>query len=114
MMKVIGYCPMGCGQHLVLNKAGRIECTHDHCPDPDAAHKVLDDNEPHHIVTLSRTGFTIRHPIAERLGDALLHCALHTWLMNFVPADPGVYRVFGWRPDGSWLADAVEVDDAVL
>lgn len=98
MIKVQGYCPMGCGQTLFLADSGNITCNYrsdtDGCPQPDAASMLLEDRETEHIVELREDGFTIRHPLRERLNDDLLSCDLHTYISYLPPAGrrPGRYR----------------------
>lgn len=95
--KVAGYCPMGCGQTLVLvGWGGHVACSLDACPRPDAAADILNDAEVNHIVALGATTFTVRHPLRERLDDELMHCSLHEWIagLSGPPRKPGTYRVY--------------------
>jgi hypothetical protein len=105
--KVTGYCPMGCGQTLSLGAGGHVTCGRIGCPRPDAVSDLLDDNEAQHIVSFGADGFTVRHPLRERLDDALMRCALHEHIaaMDGPPVAPGRYRALG---DGSgWTWEAV-------
>jgi hypothetical protein len=43
MMRIYGYCPMGCGKTLRLDADGHIHCVHITCPDPRAIDKLLND-----------------------------------------------------------------------
>jgi hypothetical protein len=60
--------------------------------------------------------FTVRHPLRERLDDALMECALHdmTAGLDGPPRRPGRYRVtvagggWSWEP----LVDVEEAADA--
>lgn len=54
-VSVGGYCPMGCGQTLV----------------------VLADPEVEHVVRLDETEFSLQHPLRERLQGRLLDCGMH-------------------------------------
>jgi Family of unknown function (DUF6085) len=91
---VEGYCPMGCGPTLTLGAGGCITCTHLDCPRPDAVTGLLADREAEHIVLFSETEFTVRHPLRERLDDALMECELHKDIaaMAGPPVRPGTYR----------------------
>ena len=85
---------MGCGQALALTVAGRVICEDDGCPNPDAAAMVLDDGETAHIAVFAGDGYTIRHPLKERIGDALMRCGLHEFLRDSgTRVASGRYRV---------------------
>lgn len=85
---------MGCRDGLILAEGGRIWCGNLLCPVPDAAAQILDDAEAEHVVTFTADGFTIRHPLRERLDDALMRCELHAFLagLGTPPFGPGRYR----------------------
>lgn len=108
---VAGVCP-ACGeQHLGIQvwprdlDASRIHCWNLYCPDPTAAWKILNDTEQEHVVHfLGRRGWTIRHPLKERLADGLEACSATGWMQSHIPAEadtPGTYRMIedetGWR-----------------
>lgn len=101
---VQGWCPMGCDAGLVLGRGARVTCASLDCPRPDAAAEILADRETGHIVTFTRDGFTIRHPLRERLDDALMDCALHEHCASLPgpPVRPGKYRAARTGPDGYW------------
>lgn len=105
MLDVRGFCPMGCGQTLHLGEGGYLYCRKLKCPDPSAASEVLDDRETEHVVTFTLTGFTIRHPLKERLGDKLLTCDLQELLSAQTPPQVmGRYRSI--RPEGgAWYLE---------
>lgn len=86
---------MGCGQTLFLGAAGYITCGYVECPDPESVSTILDDREAEHAVTLRDTDFTVKHPLRERIGDALLQCDLHARITEEPkpPHPPGRYRV---------------------
>ena len=92
--RVQGCCPMGCGETLVLAAEGYVTCTRLRCPRPDAATDILADQESEHIVVFGETEFTVRHPLRERLDDALMDCELHKDIaaMAGPPVRPGTYR----------------------
>jgi hypothetical protein len=106
-----GYCPMGCGRTLFAAVGGHITCSYIHCPRPTAVDDLLEDQETDHLVTFDVTGFTVRHPLRERLDDALMSCRLHEFCagLDGPPALPGLYRVAP-RFDGSgrWVFLAVD------
>jgi hypothetical protein len=87
---------MGCGHSLALGEGGILACTRAGCPRPDAAAAILADTESEHVVTFTDDGFTIRHPVRERLPgqDDLEGCSLHLWLSRRVAPlfEPGRYR----------------------
>ncbi|MET9086137.1 DUF6085 family protein [Streptomyces sp. NPDC004237] len=93
-LPVVGYCPLGCGATLRLTK-GVIACSDSECPRPDAVHTILSDDETEHILQFDEHGFTIRHPLRERLDDDLMRCDLHQFCATMLgpPRDgPGRYR----------------------
>lgn len=91
--KVQGYCPMGCGDTLFLGSGGHITCSYIGCAEPDAVSTLLDDPETRHVVEFEETGFTIRHPIRERLRDQLMDCKFHEHVaaLSGPPVKPGRY-----------------------
>jgi hypothetical protein len=102
---VQGRCPMGCGETLILAEGGFATCSSLSCPRPAAASELLADGEAAHIVQLGETDFTIRHPLHERLDDALMQCELHVHVAALPgpPRQPGRYRVRASGPDmWSW------------
>lgn len=103
MTAVDGFCPMGCGPNLFLDEAGRVTCSLVDCPRPDAAAAILDDRETEHLVTFSPTAFTVRHPLRERLDDALMECQLHEHIagLDGPPVKPGLYRALA-EDVGEW------------
>lgn len=98
---VAGWCPMGCGNTLALDPCGSITCTNPGCPRPDAAADILGDGETEHVVQLDPHEFTVRHPLRERLDDALMTCTLHGHVKSMArpPHPPGRYRVYRARAD---------------
>lgn len=94
-MRVEGYCPMGCGPTLHLTFTGIVECDNPACPIPRSVHRILANNETEHIVKIEDRGFTIEHPLRERLDEPLFNCALHLALRELEgpPVDIGVWRV---------------------
>lgn len=104
MILVAGQCPMGCGEQLILGEGRQLCCVHSKCPRPTAAAEILADTETGHVVTVTLDGqFAIRHPLRERLDDALLSCQLHVFMENdekfWLAA--GCYRAAG-EPDWSF------------
>lgn len=72
---------MGCGETLELNNYGTIVCAHVRCRSRFAAHTILSNPETDHIVTFTKDGFSIKHPLRERIEDALLDCKFHEHCM---------------------------------
>lgn len=107
--KVSGYCPMGCGETLFVGSGGYVTCSYIPCPRPDAVATLLADAETEHIVELRKREFTVKHPMRERLDDALMDCQLHAEIaaiaaMSGPPAKPGRYRVTNAPEGRSWQA----------
>lgn len=103
---ITGYCPMGCGRTLFLADGGYPTCTYIRCPRPDAVSDLLEDRETEHIVVFGDDTFTVRHPLRERLDDALMECKLHEHIagLDGPPVRPGRYRArtasggWTWEP----------------
>jgi hypothetical protein len=93
--EVQGYCPWCGSKSLFLGSGGYITCSVGDCTNPSAASDILGDRETEHVVVLGEVNFTIRHPLRERLDDALLSCDLHSTLQDSdgPPKRPGTYRV---------------------
>lgn len=103
---VAGRCP-ACGvQSLVLEDGGLVVCgSPAGCPDSMAATKILADAETAHVVSVGEDGgWTARHPLIERVDDALLSCALGPYLKDEASGvRPGKYRVRRCSdPDKPW------------
>lgn len=76
MIKITGYCPMGCGQTLFLGEGGYVTCSMLSCPNPTSVSDLLDDLQTEHVMTVTREGFTLRHPLRERIGRKLEECEM--------------------------------------
>ncbi len=104
---VAGHCP-ACGhESLVCTAGAQITCRADACTRPAAAAEILADHETEHIVQFGPGEFTVRHPLRERLDDALMDCQLHHDIaaMSGPPVKPGRYRA---RRDGErWTWEAL-------
>lgn len=86
---------MGCGETL-YQVGTRIACDNAECPRPTAAMDVLSDPDLiDHMVDLSELGFSLKHPLRERLDNELNRCGLHEWLQGceVSPQPQGRYRV---------------------
>lgn len=110
LLKIAGYCPMGCGETLEAAADGMFACTRRGCPRPYAASEILANRETEHLVTFSPTAFTVRHPLRERLDDALMDCQLHEFIaaLDGPPVQPGLYRAVESEDDGGWVWSPVE------
>lgn len=89
------YCPMGCGNTLHVMSSGMIRCLLKSCPDPMATEKLLGQPESHlDVVQIDEDGFSILHPLRERLGGGLFDCPVNKALLAMPepPALPGRYR----------------------
>jgi hypothetical protein len=100
-VKIKGYCPMGCGETLWAALDAGVVCLNRHCPDPRVVAKVLADPEVGHVARIDASGWTLMHPLHERLGEQpeMFTCGISKWLRAHaeMPADRGTYRVL---PDG--------------
>jgi hypothetical protein len=103
---VQGYCPMGCGRTLFLADGGYVTCSYLHCPRRDAVVDLLADGESEHIAVFGEATFTIRHPLRERLDDALMDCVLHEYCeaLDGPPVQPGRYRAVLSGERWTWTA----------
>jgi hypothetical protein len=107
--KVVGYCPMGCGQTLFLGAGGHVTCSFVGCPEPSVVDDILDQDakEKDHIAEIRNGIVTIRHPLFERVNDELMDCRLLHWINEraegLPPIADGTYRFvydvddFKWR-----------------
>lgn len=102
MINITGSCPMGCGPTLVAIVGGTIMCSALDCTDRYAVSTILQDNETEHVVTIEAESFAVKHPLRERINDALLTCDLHQMLSNVQGQGPrpGIYRATS-NPDTS-------------
>jgi hypothetical protein len=111
MIAVRGYCPMGCGETLMLGAGGYVTCGHLDCPQPSAVSDILDVRETEHLVDLGPLStFKILHPLRERLGRKLLDCDLHAYLESLAgpPVARGTYRAV-WSGDRQrWIWSEVQ------
>lgn len=86
---------MGCGPTLVLNYNGQVACSNPHCPDALMIDKVISHEAMEkHVVILDDEGFSIQHPLSERLTDMTqcdVHKAMHE--QDEAPAAPGRYYI---------------------
>lgn len=105
------FCPWcGCDKMDVVNRT--LVCTCSKCERPMAASEVLAQAEQvHHVVTIGRRGFSIQHPLIERLDERIASCDLHRTLLSSgrPPGPPGKYIAHainnGWAMIGE---DALE------
>ncbi|AGT12956.1 hypothetical protein KAYACHO_52 [Mycobacterium phage KayaCho] len=97
---VAGFCPMGCGATLTLTPDGAVTCSNTECPNPRAVRSILADPHTDHIVALSRDGFTLQHPLRERLDGGLFQCDVHTKIAEAgrSPLEEGIYSVIVTDP----------------
>lgn len=89
-----GYCPMGCGQTLVIHD-GCVTCQSPECPRPSAVAEILADSETDHIAEIEENHFTLLHPLRERLDHGVLECFVYNRLhtLSEPPWPNGRYRV---------------------
>lgn len=106
MMRVAGFCPMGCGGTLAVGEGGALFCEAGRCPRPSAAAEILADPEAHHVVAVTGDGWLGKHPLRERLDDELLSCDLADAMIEGVFPPPGLYRVEKVPGGWDWLPQA--------
>lgn len=93
-----GYCP-ACGDETLRVVRGEIVCESPGCPDPGMTHSILQDSEVEHIVFVGPEGWTLRHPLRERLNDELLTCGWNDYLATEGRAHShGTWRI-SWNLD---------------
>ena len=92
--RIEGYCPMGCGETLFRGAGGGITCSYLQCPDPTAVDTILSERETEHVVVIDADGFTIKHPLRERVHGELFECGLHAYMaaLGGPPQRHGRYR----------------------
>lgn len=101
VVRLAGFCPMGCGETLLVQGTAnptmaRVRCAANACPSPFAVGELLADAETEHVAFVSIDGFTVRHPLRERIGGALQECEIHAYLAASLDdgwMEPGTYRV---------------------
>ncbi len=109
-MIIQGFCPMGCGETLVLtttNGHGLVMCSKSSCPRPFAVSELISDPETHHLVSIEERDYSIQHPLRERLDGILFHCSLHNDLKEELdmklPRPQGLWRAIEHAEGGrSW------------
>lgn len=107
---VSGFCPMGCGATLRRRDSdAAIVCTGNACPRPEAVHELLQVQETEHVVQFGEGGFTVLHPLRERLDDSLMICDLHLHCAR-MPGPPeagtGRYRATDFGSDWVFVRSA--------
>lgn len=114
MISIQGYCPMGCGRTLRAEESraeNKVVCWDADCPEPLAAQRILDDGETEHVVQFTGGGFTILHPVRERLDNKLLTCELHLFCMGFSGPPYGRGGTFrAMDRDGEWVLERTETE----
>lgn len=111
---VQGVCPAcgnrtlfrGAGGHITCSWVGSPRAGIAGCPDPCAADTLLSAEHAHtdHIVTFTDYGFTVQHPLRERIAGTMESCSLHQELSRDLAGPPeqgaGSYRVVRRPVDG--------------
>jgi Family of unknown function (DUF6085) len=86
LIDIQGYCP-ACGEaklQVSSQQGGVVYCNEPNCPKPDAAHKILQDQEREHVLRLDDDGWTLKHPLRERLNSDLFDCPTTTALADLI------------------------------
>lgn len=104
---VAGVCPACGSRSLFLASGGHVTCRIVDCPNPSAVDELLTDTEIEHVVKFEPDGFTIRHPLIERIDNGLMRCELHAYCeaLTGPPVQPGVYRAYG--PRAGWHFEVI-------
>jgi hypothetical protein len=81
------------------------------CPNPTAVDQILADPETEHLVDFTARGFSVLHPLRERIEEdqgGLWGCALHLHIQGLdgPPVAPGRYRAHA--DPGGWSWERVE------
>lgn len=123
---VAGQCPMGCGETLYVGDDDRITCSEEFCPEPEAVHKLLDNEHiESHIVDIAwyddgqdRFNANMQHPLHERVIDpktgepVLFNCPLSAALdaeaIRNVPAQDGRYYATYALETNKWYWNKIE------
>jgi hypothetical protein len=94
MKQVNGFCPMGCGETLWLDTHGYVTCQNVECERPRAASELL-ALPADHFVTFDDFGFTVEHPMRERVLGTMPKCEVHAALRKLQgpPVPNGRYKV---------------------
>lgn len=114
MINIEGFCPMGCGPTLRAEEGravNKIVCWDKDCPEPLAAQRILLDRETEHVIQFTGSGFSIQHPLRERLDDLLMTCELHLFCQALPGPPEGRGGMFhGFLRDGQWVLERDTTD----
>ena len=106
-IRVSGCCPVCGTRNLALSlrptTRGYIICQNQECSRPTAVHEILSDSEIHHVVDIREETetFSLKHPLRERLDDALLDCRIFEDLKTVVMPSGGRWRIVE-NDNGGW------------
>ena len=99
------HCP-ACGRVMVAphwtdsEPLVYLHCRNPECPRPRAALEILCENEREHILVLSHHGgFSLKHPLRERLDGELLRCDVGEWVAEFCEVMVSGPTLGDWKPD---------------
>src|ERR1017187_5858481 len=95
MTHIDGYCPSCGSRQLVASDDGQILCKQEGCALPSAASQILNQGgETGHILESRDDGWTLMHPLRERLEGGLFRWAVAD-TVNAIgpPAMLGYYRI---------------------
>jgi hypothetical protein len=87
-------CPMCSERKLHILVSGVIRCLNRKCPRPMGAQEILDGDPGADIVQIDEGGFSILHPLRERIDGGLFDCPVNKAILAMAepPAPPGRYR----------------------
>jgi ribosomal protein S27AE len=79
-------CP-ACGEESIVYdemNTHRLHCTNIHCPRMMAVQEILaEPQRTDHLVVINTDGYSVKHPLIERLDDKLPHCKLASYVAEF-------------------------------
>jgi hypothetical protein len=102
---------MGCGPTLFLGTGGHVTCSWIDCPNPSAVDQILADRETEHLVDFAAVGFTVLHPLLERLAHdqgGLWGCALHLHVQTLDGPPVAIGRYRAHQDPGGWSWERVD------
>ncbi len=103
LKRVNGCCPSCGGRQLFVFDDGQLLCRQEGCALPSAASQILNQGgETGHILESRNDGWTIMHPLRERLEGALFRCEVADTVNTIgPPAMLGYYRILATTGTGA-------------
>jgi Family of unknown function (DUF6085) len=110
--KIVGVCPMGCGETLFLGAAGHITCSYAGCPDPTAAGGLLSQAASAQRTEEAVTSASERFKVEAELDAMRKHVAIllrslkGAWWLDAAMAYQGLHRMINPSQDTEQIAAA--------